>query len=283
MTFFTWSTTEASNANADATINWAEGQAPSSVNNSARAMMAAAAKYRKDMGGVTTGGSSTVYTLVSTQVFSSLANMNLNSFVIIPHTTNGAAPTLNVDGLGAKALNASTGVAVASGALLAGTPYLVTYFNATSEFILVGFVGALNGATISGAVVATQAQQETASATNVVVTPGRQQFHPSACKAWVRFQGADGAVNASYNCTVTRNAVGDYTVLFDTDMSTANFAGFASCSGVGGAGAIVVMDRTAAGADAAPSSAGQRFSTYSISGFGAVDPTRVYYAAFGDQ
>ena len=35
-----WSRTAASNATADSSINWAEGQSPSSVNDSARAMMA---------------------------------------------------------------------------------------------------------------------------------------------------------------------------------------------------------------------------------------------------
>ena len=33
--------------------------------------------------------------------------------------------------------------------------------------------------------VATQANQETATSTTTIVTPGRQQFHPSAAKAWV--------------------------------------------------------------------------------------------------
>ena len=37
MAFWSWSKTAASNATADATINWAEGQSPSSVNDPARA------------------------------------------------------------------------------------------------------------------------------------------------------------------------------------------------------------------------------------------------------
>ena len=51
MTLYKWSQTAALDATADATINWAEGQAPSSVNDSARAMMAASAKYRDDIAG----------------------------------------------------------------------------------------------------------------------------------------------------------------------------------------------------------------------------------------
>ena len=51
MSFWKWSRTAANNATADGSINWAEGQAPSTVNDSARAMMAAASKYRDDVAG----------------------------------------------------------------------------------------------------------------------------------------------------------------------------------------------------------------------------------------
>ena len=43
-----WDTTAANNDDADTDINWAEGQAPSTVNNSARAMMAAVATWLRD-------------------------------------------------------------------------------------------------------------------------------------------------------------------------------------------------------------------------------------------
>ena len=99
--------------------------------------MAAAAKFRLDYSGVTTGGTSTAYTLTSNQVFGSLANLDGNVLCIIPHATNGAAPTLAVDGLAAKAINKSTGVAVETGALLATSPYFVRYKNSSNEFILV--------------------------------------------------------------------------------------------------------------------------------------------------
>src|SRR3954452_883273 len=98
MSFFKWSKTANNNANADGTINWAEGMAPSAVNDSARAMMAAAAKYRDDISGaLTTGGAGTAYTVASNQAFDTLANMNTAMIAFTPHATNGANPTLNVD------------------------------------------------------------------------------------------------------------------------------------------------------------------------------------------
>jgi microcystin-dependent protein len=143
MSFWKWSRTASSNATADTSINWAEGQAPSTVNDSGRAMMAAAAKFRDDISGaITTGGSSTAYTVTSYQAFDSLANMNGAMIAFTPHTTSGAPVTLNVDGLGAKALRFSpSGVELPAGTLVQGTPYVATFFNATNEWILQGLAG----------------------------------------------------------------------------------------------------------------------------------------------
>ena len=143
MSFFKWSKTANNNANADGTINWAEGQAPSTVNNSARAMMAAAAKYRDDIAGVTTGGTATAYTVASNQAFDSLVSMDGKLIALVPHVTSGAGPvTLNVDGLGAKALRSAPGVELAAGTLISGTPYVARYVNSASEWILCSFFGA---------------------------------------------------------------------------------------------------------------------------------------------
>ena len=72
-----WSQTAASNATADSNVNWAEGMAPSQVNDSARAQMASVAKWRDDLSGaLVTGGTSAAYTLTSNQSFSSLTVLN---------------------------------------------------------------------------------------------------------------------------------------------------------------------------------------------------------------
>lgn len=143
MPIYKWSKTAASNGNSDPTINYLEGQAPSSLNNSARAAMAAEAKFRDDISGtLTTTGSSTAYALATNSVFDTAANMSGAMLCFIPHATNGASPTLAVDDLTARAINQSTGVAVTAGQLVLGTPYVVTYVHASTEFILQGAIGA---------------------------------------------------------------------------------------------------------------------------------------------
>jgi microcystin-dependent protein len=140
MPFWGWSKTAASNANSDPTVNWAEGMAPSAVNDSARAMAARLAEWRDDISGtITTGGTSTAYTLASNQVFDTLAHMNGAMIAFVPHTTNGATVTLNVDGLGAKPVRYGPSLELQSGVLIQGTPYVATYNNSDAAFYLQNF------------------------------------------------------------------------------------------------------------------------------------------------
>jgi microcystin-dependent protein len=140
MSFFKWSKTANNNATADPSINWAEGQAPSTVNDSARALMAAAAKYRDDVAGIiTTGGTNSAYTLTSNQQFDSIANMDGKVIGFVAHVTNAAGVTLNVDGLGAKAITVTNAVGLEAGVLIAGTPYVAVYNNAQAQWRLFGF------------------------------------------------------------------------------------------------------------------------------------------------
>ena len=61
---------------------------------------------------------------------------------------------------------------------------------------------------ITGTAIATQAQQETGSATDVLVTSGRQHFHPSAAKGWALAQ-TNGIAAASFNVSsITDGGVG---------------------------------------------------------------------------
>jgi len=81
---------------------------------------------------------------------------------------------------------------------------------------------------------ATQAQQESATVTNAYVSPGRQQYHPSAAKAWVNFNGTGiVAIRASYNITSVADLLtGLYQPAFTTAMSSSDYAIAASGNGV---------------------------------------------------
>lgn len=301
--FYNWSTTAASNATSDSTVNWQEGQAPSTVNDSARNMMASAAAYRNDTSGqLVTGGTSTAYTLTTNQVFDTLAHMDGQELSFYVHATNGASPTLNVDGLGAKTLVIDgSATVVPTGALVAGANYTAVYVNSVSAWRLKNFYRVFASTTFSGALtissgglvlsadtitvptgsasapsysfasdsntgiyrigadnigvtangakvldisttglaitgtlsatggitatnVAAQADQETGTSTTTFVSPGRQQFHPSAAKAWA-FIGSTGTIQSSYNFTSTTHpGTGQYTATFTTAMSSASYA-----------------------------------------------------------
>ncbi|MBR0959892.1 tail fiber protein [Bradyrhizobium japonicum] len=140
MTLYKWSQTASADATADSTINWAEGQSPASVNDSARAMMAAIAKYRDDVAGaIVTTGSSTAYAVNTYQVFQSLSQLNGQVIAFTPHATNGATVTINVDGLGARPLRSAPSVELPAGVLVQGTPYAALYNSSDAAFYLHGF------------------------------------------------------------------------------------------------------------------------------------------------
>lgn len=132
-----WDTTPANNATADSLINWREGQAASTINDSARSLMAQVAKLRKDIAGMlVTGGGATAYTISTNESFSALADgMTVSARM---HATNGASATLNVDSLGAKAIQSAVGTAVPAGALLSGAVYEFTYYAAGTAWLVRG-------------------------------------------------------------------------------------------------------------------------------------------------
>lgn len=116
---------------------------------------------------------------------------------------------------------------------------------------------------------AAQSDQETATSTTLAVTPGRQQFHPSAAKAWVNFAGASGTIGASYNvASVSRGSAGVYTVNFTTAFSSTSYAIVA--------GSNLVTTMTVASASAAS------INTFNGS-FVATDAGTVFAAFYGDQ
>lgn len=136
-----WSRTAATNATADPSINWAEGMSPSSVNDSARAMMARTAEWRDDLSGLlATGGTSTAYTVTSNQGLSSIPNDG-QAIAFTVHTDNGLAPTLRVDGGTIYPIQSAAGTAIGAGVLISGAPYTVKFKLASTAWVLHSFFG----------------------------------------------------------------------------------------------------------------------------------------------
>lgn len=140
MTMWKWSQTADSNTTADSTVNAQENQAPSTYNNAMRAVMAAIAKYRDDIGGnLVTGGTSTAYTVTTNQGLTALTDGF--SFYARMSATNGTDPTLAVDGLTAKQIRKVYGTNIPSGALLSGSIQKFTYDSTDDAWIVGGVPG----------------------------------------------------------------------------------------------------------------------------------------------
>lgn len=250
---YLWSTTALTNASIDPAINWAEGQLPSTVNNSARELMTAIARFVKDIdGSLTTAGSANAYTLTINGRQTPLATGHRLSFKA--NFANTSAATLavtNADAiaLGTKAIRGPGDIALVANQITSGGVYDVRYDTAANSaagaWILINPAGVAGVRSISAAglatgggdlsadrtitvTAATQANQETATSSTTVITPSVQQFHPGHPKAWVFFAVSGGVITilASYNVTsVTYSAAGQYKVNFTTPFSNVNLYG----------------------------------------------------------
>lgn len=163
MAVWDWVTTAADNDDADAAINWAEGQAPSTVNDSARSMMARISHWLNTLSGnVTMGGASNAYTLTTGESLSAYPS----NFRVLwqPNADSTGAVTLNVDGIGAKKVYMPDGTQAGSGDLDADSMYDVAYDgsldSASGGFKIIGFPDAAT----SGALIASNNLSDLASA-----------------------------------------------------------------------------------------------------------------------
>src|SRR3990167_4346591 len=95
--------------------------------------------------------------------------------------------------------------------------------------------------TVAGKIeIAIQSEQETGTDATRAVTPGRQHFHPSAAKFWVKWTGNSTTILVSYNMTsIADTGVGDADGTIATDFSGVNWCG-----------QVTTLDSTANGWDA---------------------------------
>lgn len=119
-----WSTTAASN-NAASPDGFSGSMPPSGYDDSCRELMAAIARYRSDTDGVnTTTGSANSYALAASRTMAAYAQGDL--FTFKASFTNTGAATLNVDALGAKAIQSHT-AALVGGEIVEDGIYTVVY------------------------------------------------------------------------------------------------------------------------------------------------------------
>lgn len=151
---------------------------------------------------------------------------------------------------------------------------------ATSPTLTTPVLGAASATSLSGAVIATQSDQETASSTSTVVSPGRQQYHPSALKFWCALQQTGSqTILASYNVTsITDGGAGYTTVTIATDFSSANWAPMLSGPSQG-AGSPTALGSLLT---VAPSAGTVQLTVYN-SAFGTVDTEFIAVGGAGDQ
>lgn len=246
----------------------------------------------------TTGGTSTAYTLTPTPAIT--AYTAGQSFFVKFNAVSGAAPTLAISAVATppnlvKQLGDGTYSNIAAGDITLNHESRVTLLSATQAWVEIlplvainqGGTGAITAATALAALggmaladVATQAQQETATSVINAVTPGRQQYHPSAAKAWCVVDTA-GSIQASYNiASVTDTGAGVITVLWNVDFSGAAYAPTAQAIFTpGGTAATTLVTHI----NNSLTTAQAVFTAVKMSDFLATDPNFWSIHAFGDQ
>jgi hypothetical protein len=140
----------------------------------------------------------------------------------------------------------------------------------------------------SGAVAASQAEEEAASSTTVYTSPGRQHFHPGSAKCWAQVVVSAGTptLTTSYNITsITDSATGAMIITIATDFSSANWCALALGAKATGGGAEANQRKVMVGAPVsiAPGTIALVCYDDTVTTNLLADPEQWYFAGFGDQ
>ena len=150
-----WSTTAATNASADAAVNFLEGQDPGTVNDSARSMMAAIAKIEDDRGGALAAGGTANALTVTTNQNLSAGQITAGMRLLVRATAANTSPTVTFapDGLTAANIKRVDGSALAAGDITPGMYLDLVYNTGSSEWRCLGVPHGylpLTGGTLTG-------------------------------------------------------------------------------------------------------------------------------------
>jgi hypothetical protein len=200
-----YSTTAASNASVSGQ-NWSEGQAPSTVNDSARKALADLAELFELMGGkLTTAGTANAQTLTPTVAWTAYTDGDWFAAVIGNTLTNTGSVTMNVSGLGAKTVYKRDGATtLVAGDLVAGSLYNFTYDAGINGFRLESGASSLDDVTTAGSDVASDATivLDTASGGIVDVTGTTTITAITLAEGNIRFVRFTGALTLTHGASL---------------------------------------------------------------------------------
>src|SRR5690606_23212563 len=193
------------------TERWPENMQFSAVNDAGRADEGILARWWRDNNGsLAASGSSNAFTVTSNRTIAQLYGALTLCFTA-NHTITGAC-TLNLNGIGAKAIKSPNGANLGSGAIVEGQPVHVVYKSSPDAWLMVSAPAHMLGAateSVAGVVeLASQAEMEAATALDRVVSPGRMHHHPGVAKFWafVTVSGGTPTLQKSYNVTSITDA-----------------------------------------------------------------------------
>ena len=131
----TWSENASLNADADSTINFVEGQAANTLNNSCRGVMAGVAGFKKDISGqLISTGSATAFALTTYATYDNL--LDGERFRFRAHITNTGASTATINFLPSVTIVRISGAALQAGDIKVGEIYELIYVSASTHFRL---------------------------------------------------------------------------------------------------------------------------------------------------
>ena len=226
-----WSTVAATNGTADPLIDWHEGQARASVNNSARSMLAAHAKNRNLLNGsIVTTGSANAQQFLSGVGYTTIPTNLVVRLKIGSGLTNTATATLNMDGLGDTLIKTADGLDLKGGELV-GDGYADLLYNGTNWIFLYGrefFFDLMTGG--GGIIVGTQ----------IFTTPGTSTYTPTVGTECCMIEcvgggGGGGVANGAANMTFAGGGGGSGG--YSRTMTTAATIGISQVVTVGSGGA----------------------------------------------
>lgn len=162
---------------------------------------------RTNTASITTGTTTTIVAAPAASTFRNIRHLNIRN----NHGATACDVTVQI--------NAAVDETLMKCTLLAGETLVLNAFGRWIHYDVNGGVYPKQGQPV-----ATQAEMETATATNRTVTPGRVRDHPGVCKFWAMAIGDGTGIQLFYNLTsMTDTGAGQCTFTIATDFSSANW------------------------------------------------------------